>query len=98
MNGFRGRDDLLIGGIQSSVADILHDASREQVRILKHIAQTAVEPELAPLPVILSVDENLASCRLKEAAGQVYQRTFSGSGLADNGHIGSCRNLQIKVA
>ena len=66
--------------------------------ILKHIANVAVKPQLASLPVVLPVNQNFSLCRLEEPTGKIYKGTLSGSRLAYNCHIGTCRNLQIKVA
>ena len=64
---------------------------------LQHIADVGMEPELAPLPVIPAVDEDLALRRLKKAAGQIHQRAFSGAGLAHDGHGGPLGDVQGKM-
>ena len=38
MSGLSGRDDLLVGGVQAAVADVLHDGTVEQPGILQHLS------------------------------------------------------------
>ena len=67
------------------------------MRALQHIAQRAVQPRNASLPVIPAVDEDPPLGRLEEAAGQVDQCALSGAGLAHNGDRGPGRNVQAEV-
>ena len=96
--GFGRSADFFIGGVQAAVTDIFFNGPGKQMGTLKHIADIAVEPKLAPLPVVLSVNKDPSAGWLKETAGQVDQGAFSGAGFSDNGYSRSCGNLQVKVA
>jgi hypothetical protein len=67
------------------------------VRRLKNVAYIAVQPELRSLPGIPPIDEKLTLSGFIEAADEVDQRGFAGSGLADDGDICSMRYLEVKV-
>ena len=44
-------------GVLAAVADVVRNAAAEQVRRLQHIAQRGVQPELAALTVVHTVDD-----------------------------------------
>ena len=67
------------------------------MRILQHIADIAVQPQLGAFPVVPAVDEDGTLCWLKKAAGQVDQGGFSRTGFADNSDRGAGGDLQIEV-
>ena len=64
---------------------------------LEHIADAAVQPQLAALPVVLAVNEDPSPGGLEEPAGQVHQGGFSSAGLAHNGHGGAGGHVQGEV-
>ena len=72
-------NDLFIGGIQSSIADILHDRPRKQVGILKHHGDMAAQ--LVPLNMadINAVDSDGPALDIVEAVDEVRDRRLSGS-------------------
>ena len=65
--------------------------------VLEHIADVAVEPQLAALPVIHPVNEDLPLSGLKEPAGQVHQGALACAGLAHDGHGGPLGDVQGEV-
>ena len=75
----RRLNDLFIGGIQSSVTDILHDRPRKQVGILKHHGNVAAQ--LVPLNMtdINAVDGDGPALDIVEAVDEVRDRRFPGS-------------------
>ena len=87
----------LVGGVQTAVADVLPHGAGEQVGVLQHIADVGVQPQLAPLPVIHPVDEDLSPGGFKEPAGQIHQGALARTGLAHDGHRGALRDVQGKV-
>ena len=97
-NGAGRFHHFLVGGVQPAITDVFHNRTGEQMGALKHIADVAVEPELASLPVVPAVNEDPAAGGFKEAAGQVYQGGFAGAGFTYNGDGGAGRNFQAEVA
>ena len=91
------RHDLLVGGVQAAVADVLLHRAGEQVGRLQHIADVGVKPQLAALPVVLAVDEHPAAGGLKEPAAEVHQGGFARAGLPHNGHGGAGGHVQVEV-
>lgn len=75
----RRLNDLLVGGIKPSVADIFHDRSRKQVGILKHHSDVAAQ--LVPLNMadINAVDGDGPALDIVEAVDEVRDRRLSGS-------------------
>ena len=75
----RRLNDLLVGGIKPSVADIFHDRSRKQVGILKHHGDVAAQ--LVPLNMadINAVDGDGPALDIVEAVDEVRDRRLSGS-------------------
>lgn len=72
-------NDLLVGGIKPSVADIFHDRPRKQVGILKHHGDVAAQ--LIPLNMadINAVDGDGPALDIVEAVDEVRDRRLSGS-------------------
>ena len=67
------------------------------MRRLQHVADVRVEPQLASLPRVASVNEHLPARRLVEPADEVHKRRFARAGLADDGDPSPLRNLQVEV-
>ena len=65
--------------------------------ILKDVTNVGVKPELAPVPVIPAVNENLPLSWLEEPAGQVHQGAFACPSLAHNGHGGPGGDVEGEV-
>ena len=82
-----------VGCVQAAIADVLADRAGEEMGTLEHIADVGMEPQLAPLPVVPAIDEDLTLCGLKEPAGKVYQGALPCPGLAHDGHGGARGNL-----
>lgn len=75
----RRLNDLFIGGIQSSVADILHDRPRKQMGVLKHhgnVAAQLVPPDMAD---INAVDGDGPALDIVKTVDKVRDRRLSGS-------------------
>ena len=66
--------------------------------VLQHISDVGVQPQLAALPVVPPVDEDLAGGGLEEAAGQVDQSALARPRLPHDGHGGARRDVQVEVA
>ena len=96
-DGLGGGADLLVGGVQAAVADVVHDRAGEEVRVLQHIADGGVQPQLGALAVVAPVDEDAAGRGLKEAAGEIDERGLARAGLADDGDGGAGGDLQVEV-
>ena len=58
VNQFRRPFHLFIRGVELAVADVFPDSSGEEVGVLEHAAQIALEPGQGPFPVIHSIDED----------------------------------------
>ena len=92
-----GTNHLFVGGFRLAVSDIFSYRSREQMGALQNITKVGMEPLLAALPIVDTVDQDAATGRLEESAGQIDQRTLACARLTDNGNIGACRDIQRKV-
>ena len=63
------------------------------MRVLQHIADAAVQPQLRTLAVVHAVDENFALCRLKKPAGKVDQGALARTRLAYDGDRHALRDF-----
>ena len=75
----RRLNDLLVGGIKPSVADILHDRSRKQVGILKNHGDVAAQVVPLNMADINAVDGDGPALDIVEAVDEVRDRRLSGS-------------------
>ena len=75
-----GRTDLLVGGIQFSVPDVIRYGSGKQVGILKNNAQASPQAVLTDIPYINAVIGDQTAFYLVKAIDQVGDRGFSGAG------------------
>src|SRR5699024_3798462 len=81
--GQSGRlDALLIGGIQLSVSDIVHDRSGEQVGILQHHSQGPAQIRLLDLVDIDTVVADFSVGDIIEPVDQIGDGGLSGTGGA----------------
>ena len=92
-----GGHGLLPAGLRIGVAQVVHHRAREQVRLLQHIAQGGLQPQLAALPVIHAVDQDAPGSGLIKAAQQVHDGGFAGAGGADDGDGLARPDVQIKI-
>ena len=65
--------------------------------ILQYIADVGVEPQLAALPVVPAVDQDLAGGGLEEPAGQVDQGALPRPRLPHDGYGGARRDVEVEV-
>ena len=80
-------DALFIGGIQSAVADIVHDCAGKQVDILQNNAQRAPQVGLSNLVDVDAVIADLAVRQIIEPVNQVGDSSLSGAGRTDKRHL-----------
>ncbi len=64
---------------------------------MQHIANVGMEPELAALFIVPSINENLPFRGFKKPAGQVNEGAFARAGLTYNRHRGTGGNVQREV-
>lgn len=83
----RRRDALLVGRVETSVADVVHDGSGEQVRLLKDNAERASQVGFHYLVDIYSVVANLSVLYIVETIDQVRYRRLPGAGRSDERHL-----------
>ena len=67
------------------------------MRILKHISDLAVKPQLGTLPVIHAVYQYPSFRRFKETPRQIHQCGFACARLSHNRHIHTRRHVKIKM-
>ena len=93
----RRLNDLLIGSIQSSVADILHDRPRKQMGVLKHHGDMAAQ--LVPLNMadINAVDGDGPALDIVKAVDEVRDRSLSGSRGAHEGDLLSRLRVEADI-
>ena len=75
-------DDIVIGGIQLAVGDVLPNRSVEQTRVLEHHSDLAAERTELDLSKIVTVDRDGARIRIVEAANQVDDGRANGKKVA----------------
>ena len=80
-------DALFIGGIQSALADIVHDCAGKQVDILQNNAQRAPQVGLSNLVDVDAVIADLAVRQIIEPVNQVGDSSLSGAGRTDEGDL-----------
>ena len=79
--------DLLIGGIQLSVPDVVRNGSGKQVGVLKDNAQAPPQAVLADVPQINAVIGNQAALDLIKTVDQVGDGGLSRTGGANEGDL-----------
>ena len=67
------------------------------MRILQHITDLAVQPQLRPLPVIHAVDQYPSLCGFEEPAHQIHKGGLPGPRLTDNGNIHPGWHMEVKM-
>ena len=79
--------DLLIGGVQLSVADIVHNRACEQVGVLQNYGLRAAQVALLDLVDVDAVVADLSVRHIVEAVDQVGDSGLSGAGRANEGDL-----------
>ena len=83
VNSFGRSNDFFSGGIELSVADIVADRSGEQEIVLRHNPHLLTEAFDRYLPDIVSINPYMAVLNIIEAADQIDNRCFTGTGRSD---------------
>ena len=92
-----GGDALLIGGLQTAIADVLHDRAGEQVGILQHDAQRAAEVGFPDFMDVDAVVPDLAVLDVVEAVDKVGDGGLAGAGGADEGDLLARTAIEVDV-
>ena len=89
--------DLLVGRIQTAIADVLAHGAGEQVGVLQDDAQRAAQIVLFDLVDVDAVIANLAVGDVVEAVNQVCDRGLARTGRADKGQFltGLCKERDV---
>ncbi|KFI56632.1 HAD-superfamily hydrolase [Bifidobacterium callitrichos DSM 23973] len=74
---------LLIGGVETPEADVVHDRTGEQVRVLQHHAQRPAQIALAHIADIDAVIGDRTGIDVVEAGDEVGDRRLAGAGGSD---------------
>ena len=82
-----GGDTFLIGGVQSSVTDIVHDGSGKEMGVLEDDSQRAAQIGLADFIDVDAVIADFAVLDIVKAVDQVRNRRLSCSGAAYEGKL-----------
>ena len=93
----RRLNDLFIGGIQSSVADILHDRPRKQMGVLKNhgnVAAQLVPPDMAD---INTVNGDGPALDIVKTVDKVRDRSLSGSRGTHEGDLLSRLRVETDI-
>ena len=90
-------DALLVGGLQTAIADVLHDRAGEQVGILQHDAQRAAEVGFLDLVDVDAVVPDLAVLDVVEAVDKVGDGGLAGTGGADEGDLLARTAIEVDV-
>ena len=76
-------DTFLISRLQVAIADVIHNRSGKQIRILKNDSQRMTKICLLDLIDVDIVITDLTVCNIIEAVDQVRDRRFTGTGRTD---------------
>ncbi len=79
-------DDLLIGGLQPAVADILHDGAGKEPRVLQHHAKGVAQLGALNVAQVHAVHADAALVHIVEAQQQLDHGGLAGAGLAHQGN------------
>ena len=82
-----GGDDLLVGCVQPSVADVLHDRAGEQVGVLEHHGDVLAQGIAPDAAYVHAVDGDAAGFDVVEAVQQVRDGGLARAGGADEGDL-----------
>ena len=97
MGQLRGRNALLICGIQAAVADILHHGSGKQMCVLQHHAQAAAQSALLDFVDVDAIVTYLAICNIIKAVEQVGNGGFAGPRAAYKGNFPARGCMQADI-
>ena len=80
-------DDFLVGGIQTTVADVFHDGTGEEVGVLQYHRHGAAQIILTDFLDVDAIVADLTGIQLVEAVEQVGDGGFACTGGADEGDL-----------
>ena len=89
--------DLLIGGLQPPVADVLADGAREQVRRLQHHADARLDGFQRQVGVVVPADHDAPALGLVKAAQQVDDGGLAAAGGTHQGDGLAGLDVQVEV-
>ena len=90
--------DLLIGGVEASVADVVGDGAGEQHAVLQYERDVATQVGDPDLPQVHAVEADLADDRVHAAHQQARQGGLAAAGRADERDLLPGGNAQREVA
>ena len=79
-----GLDDLLVGGVEGAVGDVLADGAVEEIDILADEADGAAQVFEAQIAQVMPVETDAALLHVIEAQKQFDQGGLAGAGRADD--------------
>ena len=83
----RGGNDLLVRGIQTAIADVLHDRALEQPGILQHHAEALAQVAAVKVPDVVAVQQDFAGIHIIEPHEQLDHCGLARAGGADDGDL-----------
>src|SRR5205085_12131774 len=87
---------LLIGCIETPIADVVTDRASKQKRLLQHNSDLTTQRTLRYIPHIMPVNQYCSLLHIIETCQQSSNRTFPGSGWPHNGESLTGLNMQIQ--
>ena len=82
-----GGNDLLVGGVQTAVADVLHDGALEQPGVLQHHAEALAQSAAVKVAHVVAVQGDGTGVHIVEAHEQLDHGGLARAGGADDGHL-----------
>ena len=92
-----GGDHFFIGGIQSAIADVLHDGALEQPCVLQHHAEALTQGAAVKVPHIVAIQGDGTGIHIIEAHEQLDHGSFARAGRADDGHLLAGLDLTAEI-
>ena len=97
VRGLGGGNDLLVGGIQAAIADVLHDRALEQPGILQYHAEAFSRGAAVKIAHIAAIQRNGTGVHIVKAHQQLDHRGFACAGGADDGHFLAGLDLAAEI-
>ena len=92
-----GGDHFFIGGIQSAIADVLHDGALEQPCVLQHHAEALTQGAAVKVPHIVAIQGDGTGIHIIEAHEQLDHGSFARAGRADDSHLLAGLDLTAEI-
>ena len=87
IGGLGGGNDLFVGGIQTAIADILHDGALEQPGVLQHHAEALAQGTAVKVADVVAVQGDGAGIHIVEPHEQLDHGGLTGTGGANDGDL-----------